>query len=217
MLFCLTNKATDTIYLYKYLFANEERIQSSWSKWVFDGEIYGAGFIGSYLYLLMRRGTQITMEQMDFSVNIKEFDDTEVYRVYLDQKKVMDNGVYDAVSEQTKFDLKALYAYTDTTPLQSICVVTHDGVLHENLKADDAGCIYLDGNFAGKKLVVGEPYLFKAIFTTFYLKRTTMETLAPMQKAGHKSRTSISIMIIQVSWLAGCLTSGQRIYVSNDE
>lgn len=171
VLFCLTHNATDTIYLYKYLFSNEERIQSSWSKWVFNGEIYGAGFIGSYLYLLIRRGTQITMEQMDLSVNVKDFDDTEIYRVYLDQKKVMDNGVYDDVSERTKFDLKALYAYTDTTPLQSLCVVTHDGVLHENLKADDAGCIYLDGNFEGKKLVVGEPYLFKAIFTTFYLKK----------------------------------------------
>ena len=90
VLFCLTNNATDSIYLYKYLWANEERIQASWPKWTMNGEIYGAGFIGSSLYLLLRRGSQITMEVMDFSINIKEFDDDEVYRVYLDNKK--DNG-----------------------------------------------------------------------------------------------------------------------------
>lgn len=173
VLFCLTNNATDSIYLYKYLWANEERIQASWSKWTMNGEIYGAGFIGSSLYLLLRRGSQITMEVMDFSINIKEFDDDEVYRVYLDNKKIMANGVYDSVSEQTKFNLKDLYKFTDTTPLQSLCVVTPDGVLHEKLKADNTGCIYLDGNYSGQKLVVGEPYTFKAVFTTFFLKMRT--------------------------------------------
>ena len=68
-------------------------------------------------------------------------------------KKIMANGVYDSVSEQTKFNLKDLYKFTDTTPLQSLCVVTPDGVLHEKLKADNTGCIYLDGNYSGQKLV----------------------------------------------------------------
>lgn len=213
VLFCLTSSATDTIYLYKYLFANEERIQSSWSKWVFDGEIYGAGFIGSYLYLLIRRGTQITMEKMDFSVNVKEFDDVEVYRVYLDQKRVMDNGVYDAVTERTKFDLKALYAYTDTTPLQKLCVVTYDGVLHENMKADAAGCIYLEGNFTGKKLVVGEPYLFKAVFTTFYLKKNDSGNISSYAE-GRTQIKNIHINYDHTGFLA-CMVSylGGKEYV----
>ena len=171
VLFCLSSRATDTIYLYKYLFSNEERIQSSWSKWTVDGEIYGAGFIGSTLYMLIRRGTQVSMESMDFSINIKEFDDAEVYRVYLDQKRIMNNGVYDSTYERTKFNLRELYSYTDNTPLTNVCVVTPQGVLHEHMEVDKDGCIYFDGNFAGQNLIVGEPYEFKAVFTTFYLKK----------------------------------------------
>ena len=171
VLFCLTSEAPDTIYLYKYLFSNEERIQSSWSKWTMDGEIYGAGFIGSTLYLLIRRGTQITMESMDFSVNIKELEADEPYRVYLDQKRIMDNGVFDSVYEKTKFNLRELYAYKDNTPLVNICVITPQGVLHEYMDVDKDGCIYLDGNYEGQKLIVGEAYEFKAVFTTFYLKK----------------------------------------------
>lgn len=171
VLFCLTSKATDTIYLYKYLFSNEERIQSSWSKWTVDGEIYGAGFIGSTLYMLIRRGSQVSMESMDFSINIKEFDDAEVYRVYLDQKRIMNNGVYDSTYERTKFNLRELYSYTDNTPLTNVCVVTPQGVFHEHMEVDKDGCVYLDGNYAGQNLIVGEPYEFKAVFTTFYLKK----------------------------------------------
>lgn len=171
VLFCLTSKATDTIYIYKYLFANEERIQSSWSTWTVDGEIYGAGFVGSTLYMLIRRGTQVSMESMNFAINIKEFDDDEVYRVYLDQKRVMNNGVFDSTYERTKFNLRELYSYTDNTPLTNVCVVTPQGVLHEHMEVDKDGCIYLDGNYEGQKLIVGEPYEFKVVFTTFYLKK----------------------------------------------
>lgn len=171
VLFCLTSGHTDTIYLYKYLFSNEERLQSSWSKWMFDGEIYGGGFIGSKLYLLIRRGTQINMEMLDFSVNIKEFDDAEQYRVYLDQKKILNNGIYDTVLEQTKFDLKELYGYTDISALKNMCIVTNDGVLYQNVPVDDNGFVYLDNNYQGKNLVIGEAFLFKIIFTTFYLKK----------------------------------------------
>lgn len=170
VLFCLTNGATDTIYIYKYLFANEERIQSSWSKWVFDGEIYGAGFIGSRLYLLIRRGTQINMEMMDFSVNIKDFEDDELYRVFLDQKKVLSNGVYNSTTEKTCFNLKSAYAFTDETPLHDMCLITPEGFMHKDIQVTD-GCVYLDGDYSKKHVIVGEEYTFKIVFSTFYLKK----------------------------------------------
>ena len=171
VLFCLTSGDTTSIYIYKYLFSQGTRIQSSWSKWTFDGEIYGASFIGYKLYLLIRRGNNINIESLDFSVNIKDFADVEKYRVYLDQKKELSGGVYDAVYQRTKFDLKTAYGYADISSFNHMCLITPEGNYLPDITVDSNGSIYVDGDYHDKVFVVGETYNFYIKFTTFYLKK----------------------------------------------
>lgn len=83
-------KDCDKLFVYKYLFLDEKRVQSSWSKWQFTGRILGGVIVGSSLYILVRRGTtppannprafswQTTLEVINLSD--KHSDDT----VYLD-------------------------------------------------------------------------------------------------------------------------------------
>jgi len=57
------------MYVYKYYWAGEEKLQSSWSVWEFDPEvnILSAQFVDSTLWLTMLRDGRITMESMDLA------------------------------------------------------------------------------------------------------------------------------------------------------
>lgn len=171
ILLVLSNGDKKALYVYKYLFSDTTRVQASWSKWTFDGDVVGCGFIGSKLYLLLHRGNHYTLEAMDFSTNIKD-NDTEPYRVLLDQKKVLTNGVFDTMQEVTTFDLRNAYGYSDDTAWANgvVDVVDSEGVYYPQLKVTN-GKITLDGKFDGMSIIVGSPYLFHIMFSTFYIKQ----------------------------------------------
>ncbi|WP_162816236.1 hypothetical protein ACG98G_01405 [Megasphaera hexanoica] len=70
----------------------------------------------------------------------------------------------------TCFDLRSAYSFTDDTPLHNMCLITPEGFLHKDIQIEN-GCAYLDGDYSKKHVIVGEAYLFKIIFSTFYLKK----------------------------------------------
>jgi len=55
MLFITVESAPDTIFVYKYLDSGEDRIQSAWFKWEYNGELYGAFTLGKNLNILIKR------------------------------------------------------------------------------------------------------------------------------------------------------------------
>ncbi len=62
------------LFIYKYYYNDQEKLQSSWSKWVFDGEIVDMEFIGSTAYILFRRGVAgasapIYLERLNLSTD----------------------------------------------------------------------------------------------------------------------------------------------------
>ena len=56
--------------VYKYYYSDQEKLQSSWSKWIFDAEIIDMEFIGSVAYLLFRRNNKIYLEKLNLSVDV---------------------------------------------------------------------------------------------------------------------------------------------------
>lgn len=175
MLLFLTTGNTKGVYIYKYLFTNETRVQSAWSKWLFFGDVIGLGFIKHELYLVIRRGNVINLEVIDLSTDIKDFENDEKYRVFLDCKKVLkDIGTYDDKAEKTTFDIKALYGYSDVSPFPNnqISLVNSEGKYLENIKITDEGTISLEGDVRKDTFIVGIPYLFYIQFSPFYLKYT---------------------------------------------
>lgn len=55
------------LYVYKYYWANDQKLQASWSKWTFPGvsRVLDFGFINSQLVLLMQRDNEVFIETMD--------------------------------------------------------------------------------------------------------------------------------------------------------
>nr|DAN67004.1 MAG TPA: stabilization protein [Caudoviricetes sp.] len=77
----LSNTEQETVYLYKYLFMDGQRVQSAWSKWTFNGcHIEGAGFIGSILYILYHTSAERRIAAINTTARDKA-------RVYLDRLK----------------------------------------------------------------------------------------------------------------------------------
>lgn len=167
---------TSKLYVYKFLFADDERLQSSWSYWEFDkAAVLGGGFIGSELYLLLNRDNRLFMEKVIFTYNTKDYED-EPYRVFLDRKAItapIPAANYDDINHQTILHLGASYnhAVPDGTYYG---VVTPDKHYFEfsaeDVKADKC---YLHGNYVGQKVTIGQVYTFRIDFSTIYVKRKT--------------------------------------------
>jgi len=72
IIFIFSEDTPDTIYIYKYYNEGQERIQTSFSKWVFGGTIYNITVLNDYIYLLIDRGEGIQLEKVDYTSSTKD-------------------------------------------------------------------------------------------------------------------------------------------------
>lgn len=172
LLFILTEVDPTAIYVYKYLFANEQRVQSSWSKWDFGGTIYSAFFIESKFYFLIKRGNKIALEYINFTYDTTDYDN-EVYRCFIDRKKMIDNVWYDPILERTLFNVRNEYELDDIVGIDRLALVLADGKYKEIGKKDIQanGEFYIDGNHVNKNITLGIPYVFRATLSPIYIKQ----------------------------------------------
>lgn len=63
-LLALSDRERRTISLYKYYWNNREKLQSSWSRWTFSGEVLSAAFLSSLLILVMQYDDGVYLEMM---------------------------------------------------------------------------------------------------------------------------------------------------------
>lgn len=164
ILFFLTNGKKDNIYLYKYLFLEEQRIQSSFSRWEFDGNIMGGFFYGSTLYLLIVRGMTATLEKMNFN-SIEPDYEIEPYKAHLDRKTVIPQGTFNSVDETTTFSVWNLYP-----DLPLVGLLTQEGKYIE-AEVDSGGYFTLQGDYSEENIIVGIPYEMYAQLSPIYMKK----------------------------------------------
>lgn len=208
MLF-LTTGDQNCIYIYKYLFINENRVQASWSKWNMQGHVFGAFFINSTLYVLVNRGNKHMLEKINFTYNTKDFPEIEPYRVYLDSKKQASTGVYNSTYERTEYNLKTEYNLMDISHISKVGFVLSDGIYKEISAADfHDGVVYVDGKHDTEKVIVGIPYTFKATLSPIYIHNQT-------QNGGTESLTNGRLQIRYIK-LNYSQTGGFNVYVTTN-
>lgn len=175
ILLVLTEGQEDTVYAYKYLFTEEQRVQTSWSHWTLGAGsvVLGGGFIGATLYLMVQRGAGVSLEKMLFTYNTKDYPE-EPYRVFMDRKVVTDvipTVNYNSVYDTTSLDIQGLYG--EVLPNETYGIVGVDGVFRQ-FTTDQIvnGVVTLDGRWDGQKVVVGELFNFKIQLSEQMLKTT---------------------------------------------
>ena len=147
MLACLTSTNKTTIYVYKYYWSGQEKLQSSWSSWVFGGEVLNLDFNKSEIYMIIKRGSTVCLEKIDLSV------DTSV--------TVMDNSHPVLLDRRVKLNTggTTTLPYTDSNAIY----VRQDG---QTIPASDLASTLA----AGKVVYAGIPYTFKYKFSEQVIK-----------------------------------------------
>ncbi|MBS5519651.1 MAG: hypothetical protein KHX13_04880 [Acidaminococcus intestini] len=206
ILLFLTEGDQNCLYVYKYLFIDEQRLQASWSKWDMHGRVLGAFFIGSALYIVVNRGGKHILEKMDFTYSTLDFEGHEPYRVYLDTKTYSNKGSYNEKTHKTTFNLLELWSLKDTKDIEAVGLVTPDGGYTEILKEDfEDNMVSILGDYSGQDVVVGIPYEFRATLSPLYMRQASND-------GGVKALTNgrLQVRDIRINYAD---TGGFKVYV----
>lgn len=205
----LTSGDKQKIYVYKYLWLNEQRVQASWSVWDMGADVFGVFFVSSTLYVLINRGDKQVLEKMHFTYNTADFKGVETYRVYLDSKIVASNLDYDDVYERSRINLKELWGLEDISFINRVGVVQPNKTykIFEKDEIDADGNIYLDGHIT-EDVIVGIPYNFKITLSPIYMR---VEEKNGGQKALTNGRLQIRTLKVNYSD-----TGGFVVYVNSN-
>lgn len=124
------------VFIYKYLYMDEQIVQQAWSHWDFgeDSEVLTAYCIGSYMWVLMNRGGNLTIERVEFTKDTTDMA-IEPYRAHIDMKLVVAAGVYNQDDNETVFTYTAMYGFVPPKGVYaylrqdgSFVRIEHDGV-----------------------------------------------------------------------------------------
>lgn len=161
----------NVVYIYKYFWNDQEKLQSAWYKWTFPttDTILSAEFVESVIYLIIRRADGVYFESM--SVNPGYKDEGFTFGLHLDRKitEASCTASYDSITNQTYIDLP--YLINDGSAYQ---IIARDG--DPRLKAGqiiqfvviNSTRIRAAGNVT--KFFFGRSYTFRYRFSTFVIK-----------------------------------------------
>jgi len=95
------SSGTTDLYVYKYFWRGNERVQSAWSRFTFQDDIVHAFFIESDLYLVTEDGTNTHLEKMSLESGL--VDTGESYAIHLDKRRAVSglSPSYDPGTDKT--------------------------------------------------------------------------------------------------------------------
>lgn len=150
------------LYIYKYYFSGNEKLQSSWSTFTFPagGNILSCEFIKSVLYMVISRADGLYLEKMDFSVGASSTG--EPYRVNLDRKVQIPTTALTFDGSHTTINSGAIGYLPADGPY--MVTAKGGGTIKAGQLADviyTSGVTKIKGNFTSTELTLGRKYTFK--------------------------------------------------------
>lgn len=161
LIFFLSSDNRRELYIYKYFWNGNEKVQSSWSKWIFDDEILGIICVENYAYLIQRNQGQIFLVKMDLAkINNGELP----FIIHLD-KSIELQGVYDEETGLTTWTLP----YEDSNG-NFIVVDLKTGNKVKVIEKTLSNLIQAYGDYSDREYLIGKPYSVKYRFSEFVVK-----------------------------------------------
>lgn len=173
--FCsvLTSGAKNRVFIYKFLYVNEQVAQQSWSDWEFtpDTEVLIADSIGSTMYVMMRNATDTWLGVIEFTKNTLDLPD-EPYRLYLDNKVdyYIPAANYDWDKNETIIDLPTALKFTPRVG-SKLSVVERDGRVVEFVVGAGRTVSFV-GDMSNRHVYLGYNFRFTYEFSKFLIKKT---------------------------------------------
>lgn len=174
----LTSNAPSKVFMYKFLYLNEENVQQSWSHWELGSNVtvLACDSIGSTMYLLLRNQSHTWMARAHFTKNSIDYPE-EPYRIYIDNKLeiTIPYGSYDDDTYETVIYPSQFYGMKNY--LGKFYIVAMDGKVswfdepHGGWPNGEPRLV-LDGNREGEKVYIGLAIDFRYVFSKFLIKKT---------------------------------------------
>lgn len=170
----LTAGAENRIFLYKYLYLEEQLVQQSWSHWEFGPQtrILACEFVGPMMYLLKSTPQGLFLERIEFTQNTKDLPQ-EPYRVYADSKVWTDQVGYNEAGNFSWVSIWNLWGHNGEDG-GSYWMVRDDG--RAFYCEPPAGGWQVDkyirvpGDQRGRSFTVGRAFTFRYVFSKFFIK-----------------------------------------------
>lgn len=157
-LFVLTTGERNAVYLYKYFWQADTKLQASWSKWVFDAgdTVLGMAAISASLYFVIQRADGLFLEKMDIQAGQSDAD--VGFLVHLD-RRVKLTGSYDAGTNLTTWTLP----YQDSAAFE--VVLSGDFPTSKGnsltISRPDSSHITAIGNYSAGLAYIGRKYTMR--------------------------------------------------------
>lgn len=178
ILLTLSDTKPDSIWIYKYFWNGNEKVQSAWSRWDMSGDVLAAIFVNADCWLVMRYAPDGPLFLEKLSVTPGHRDEGEGFEYALDRKISEAHCIVtvsdDARPSERTTRVRLPYAVPkDRDPL--FVTRTSPGqaagrVLDMISRAPDGRTFTLRGDVSGLKFFVGLPFTSSYIFTTFALR-----------------------------------------------
>lgn len=176
VLFFLSNDEPQNIYVYKYYWSGNEKLQSAWVKWTVgsDCEIVDGDIIETTLYFVVKRSDGYHLMSIDIEEGLE--DGTLGFQVLLDNRAEL-TGVYDGGNGWTTWTLP----FADSTDTPYTVVLGDDwgedsGSSLSGLTRPSTTQVRKTGNWSDHSCIVGKAYTASMEPSTQYVKQDEEET-----------------------------------------
>ncbi|QXV73005.1 tail tubular protein B [Edwardsiella phage PVN09] len=200
------------IFVYKFLYLNEELRQQSWSHWDFGAnvQVLDCQSIGSDMYVILRNEFNTFLTKISFTKNAIDLQG-EPYRAFMDMKirYTIPSGTYNDDTFTTSIHLPTIYGANFGRG--KITVLEPDGKIAV-LGQPTAGWksdpwLRLEGNLEGLTVYIGFNIDFVYEFSKFLIKQTADD--------GSTSTEDIGRLQLRRAWVNYENSGSFDIYVEN--
>lgn len=177
----VTGGGDNKLYVYKFFWDGDRKIQNAWGTWVFPDcdVIYSVWFLHNYLYMVTKRGSDINLERIRFDEDV--FTSARLFTAYLD-RLVLDNKVtmtYNAATNRTTVRLPYITTIKpEVVSSTSVIPANRHTVLSYSTVSGSTEAV-VSGDLTDIAVKVGVPYLFEYKFSKQYLR-------SPSSKGGER-------------------------------
>ena len=162
LLVCQSSTEKTNLYIYKYYWQAQDKIQSSWSVWKFGttNEIINCQFIGSTLQILIKRSDGIYLENINLSTDSAVALTEDKTSVLLDRRVKLTYNASFALSASN------LPYYSSRASLPMVYITDNA----EKITEADIPDYLSDSTKQNRVVFAGIPFTFKYEFTQFLYK-----------------------------------------------
>ena len=160
-IFALSSDEPGSIYVYKYYWQGDEKVQSSWGKWTFTGDVVEVSTIENLLVVLISRHGELHLSTLDLEEEATT--GTLGFRVGLDMQTELTGSYADGI---TTWSLP--YNAPDLTPLTIILSDTGAEIIGVSTVLSNTLCV--QGDFSGTPCYIGNNYTMRYRFTPFSVR-----------------------------------------------